>query len=366
MGSAWTFRGAAALAVVCAFAAGAAAQEDPTPEPDAPEEPAMDEAQAKAAARKLLDGGDAFLKKGDYYLKRKKPNDATAQYTRALAAYQKAYELVPNPQILFPIAIAEDKLGQYVDAARDYRRFLSQVAEPDPTLKADAEKRLEAVKVHVGVIALQVTPEGAQIAMNGEPLGVAPLPDPLFLDAGNYTLSFTADGYQPLEQTLNVEIGSESERTFELVPIEVKIEIPTEPPPPPPKVALPSPPSKLPLYLGGAVTIGLIGGATVTGILAKGRETQFKDESKSAQAREDARVQGRRLALITDGLIAGTVVAAGVMTFYYFKVYRPKVRGFHDRERAREGGAALTAIPKVQVAPWVQADGGGLIIAGEL
>ena len=39
MGSAWTFRGAAALAVVCAFAAGAAAQEEPTPDPDVPEEP---------------------------------------------------------------------------------------------------------------------------------------------------------------------------------------------------------------------------------------------------------------------------------------------------------------------------------------
>jgi tetratricopeptide (TPR) repeat protein len=162
------------------------------PAPDAP--PAMSEAEAKAAARKLLDGGDGFLKAGDKLLKRKKTADAQAQYERALAAYQKAFELVPNPQILFPVAVAHDKLGHWAEAARNYRRFLTQVAAPDPGLKAEAEKRLEAAKLNLGVVSLVVTPDGAHVTLSGTEIGVAPLADPLFLDAGEYTLAFDADG----------------------------------------------------------------------------------------------------------------------------------------------------------------------------
>ena len=173
----------------------------------------MSEAEAKAAARKLLDGGDGFLKAGDKLLKRKKTADAQAQYERALAAYQKAFELVPNPQILFPVAVAHDKLGHWAEAARNYRRFLTQVAAPDPGLKAEAEKRLEAAKLNLGVVSLVVTPDGAHVTLSGTEIGVAPLADPLFLDAGEYTLAFDADGYfkEPTVSELAADEGVSEE-----------------------------------------------------------------------------------------------------------------------------------------------------------
>ena len=346
--------------------ADAPADEAPADEPPADAPPAMTEAEAKAAARKLLDGGDGFLKAGDKLLKRKKAAEAQAQYERALAAYQKAFELVPNPQILFPVAVAHDKLGHWAEAARNYRRFLTQVAAPDPSLKAEAEKRLDAAKLNLGVVALVVTPDGARVSLSGTEIGVAPLADPLFLDAGEYTLTFDADGYQPLEQALSVEAGSESERTFELKPIAVIVE-PPRPPPPRPVIVVPPAPSKVPLYVGGAITIGLLGGATAAGILAIGRHGEFTDENGTAQAREDARVSGRRLALLTDGLIAGTIVAASVVSFYYVKVYRPKARLHRARASERANAFDEYAVaPKVRVAPWVQAGAGGLVIAGEL
>ncbi|MBK9037137.1 MAG: PEGA domain-containing protein [Myxococcales bacterium] len=367
--------GGIVMVMICA-AASLALADEPAPDagPDAdpdvvePDEaPAMDPAEAKAAARKLLDGGDAFLKKGDYFTRRKKAADAQAQYERALAAYQKAFELVPNPQILFPIAIALDKLGRTAEAARDYRRFLTQVAEPDPALKADAERRLEAAKLNVGVVSLVIVPDGTHVALSGTEIGVSPLADPLFLPAGDYTLSFTADGYQPLEQALTVETGSESERTFELNSIEIIVEPPRPPPPPKPEIIVPPAPSKVPLYIGGALTVGLLGGATAAGIMAIGRHGDFTSTDGTAQDREDARVSGRRLALVTDGLIAGTIVAAGVLSFYYVKVYRPKARVHGERARQRRETFDEYAIaPKVRLAPWVQAGGGGLVVAGDL
>ncbi len=126
--------------------------EDGGPAPDA--SPAEPDPATKAAAKKLLDGGDGFLKKGDYHKKRKRLPQAQAEFERALAAYQKAYEMVPNPKILFPIASAEERLERWVDAATHYSRFLSQAADVDAKLRAEAERRLEEVKLHIGVLSL--------------------------------------------------------------------------------------------------------------------------------------------------------------------------------------------------------------------
>lgn len=345
---------------------------DPEPPPSSTEDggggaPAVDPETAKADARKLLDGGDAFVKKGDYYAKRKKPSEAKTQYQRALAAYTKAYELVPNPKILFPIGVAEEKLGLWPVAARDLRRFLTQVPDADPTMRAEAERRLENAKLQVGVLALVVTPDDVQVSLDDVVLGTSPLPDPLYLAAGDYKLTFAADGYQPLEQAISVEVGSESERTFELVAIPIIVETPKPRPAPRPEIELPPAPRKLPLIVAGGLAVGLVAGATTAGLIAVGRQATFADTSVAYPRREDARVSGKRLALLTDGLIVGAVVAAGVASYYYLKVYRPKAKARAGKQREQRAQFdEFASGPKVLVTPWVERSAGGLVLSGSL
>ena len=332
--------------------------------PDAPPPPVEPDPATKAAAKKLLDGGDSFLKKGDYLKKRKRP--AEAEYQRALAAYTKAYELVANPKIYFPIASAEEKLERWVDAATHYRRFLTQAGTVDAKLRAEAEKRLENVKLNLGVLALGITPDGAAVMINGNPIGTSPLADPLFLAPGEYALSLTADGHKPLEQKLTIEAGSESERAFELESAAVIIEAP-RPPPPPPEIPLPPRPSRLALYAAGGLTLALFAGATTTGILAVGKQGTFNDEDASDNAREDARKSGKSMALLTDGLVLGTMVAGGVAAYYYIKVYKPRHSEYRKQLDQRENRFDEYArAPKVFVTPWVQSGGGGLVLTAPL
>src|SRR5688572_18063577 len=204
-----TFVGATSLATSLAFAQPDPEVEMPGDEPapppgdspapgdgdQPPAPPAEPDPAAKAAAKKLLDGGDGFLKKGDYYTKRKKADQAKAEYERALAAYVKAFELVPNPKIYYPMAIAEEKLEKWLEVATHFRAFLAQAPDADAKMRADAEKRLENAKMNIGVLALTITPEGAQVAIDGNVVATAPLADPLFLAPGEVTLSITADGY---------------------------------------------------------------------------------------------------------------------------------------------------------------------------
>lgn len=372
-----------ALAVLMSWASPAFAQPDEVempgdePPPDgapAPDDggsapPAEPDPATKAAAKKLLDGGDGFLKKGDAFTRRKKTAQATAEYERALAAYQKAFELVNNPKIYFPIATAEEKLGRTADAANHYRKFLAGAGDVGDKLRADAEKRLENLKLEIGVLALAVTPEGAIVSIDGNNVGTAPLTEPVFLAPGEYTLNITADGYKPLEQKLAIEAGSESERSFELESAAVIIDAPVKPPPPPEPEPAPPAPSKMMLYVAGGATLAFVAGATTTGIMAVGKQGTFKDDPESA-AGESARKSGKNLALITDGLIIGAVVAGGLTAYYYTKVYKPKQREHRQKLEDRKGGAvgrrAPASGPKVVVTPWVQADGGGLVLTGAL
>jgi hypothetical protein len=349
-----------------------------TPPPDvdgddgpAPPEPAIDPATAKAMAKKLIAGGDEFFKKGDYYVRRKKPREAAERYERALAAYSKAFELAGNPQIHYLMAQAEDKLARWVNAANHYRRFLADATDADAALHTRAAARLEAIKLQIGVLTLVVQPEGAAIALDGSPLGAAPLAEPLFLAPGEYSLSITADGYQPSEPRLIVEAGSEAERTFELEPVPaVIVDTAPPPPPPPPPPRLPPGPSRVPLILGGAATGVLWGGAAVTGIMATRRHDIFVDDTASVGRRENARTEGKNLAVVTDGLILGGAVAAAITTYYYLEVYKPKRSAWTRRNRERALGAASleprALPPKLIVAPWVEGSGAATITGWSL
>jgi tetratricopeptide (TPR) repeat protein len=344
---------------------------EPQPPPDGdqpPAPPAEPDPATKAAAKKLLDGGDGFLKKGDSYTKRKKLDKAKEEYERALAAYTKAHELVPNPKIYYPMAIAEEKLEKWVDVATHLRAFLAGVPDADPKMKADAERRLESAKLNIGVIALTIEPEGAQIAIEGNVVGTAPLADPLFLAPGEYTMTITADGHKPMEQKLAIEAGSESERTFELESAAVIVSTP-QPPPPPPEIPMPPKPSKMTLYLAGGATFLFLAGATTTGVIAVGKSGTWHDENADTDVREDARQSGKSMALLTDGLVLGTIVAGALTAYYFQKIYRPKQAEYKKKLEEREkalGNDEYARAPKVYVTPWVQAGAGGLSITGEL
>lgn len=342
--------------------------EPPVPEGDAPPDPTAEPDPAtKAAAKKLLDGGDGFLKKGERYAKRKKADQAKAEYERALAAYTKAFELVPNPKIYYPMAIAEEKLEKWVDVATHLRRFLNQAPDADAKMRADAEARLDNAKLYIGVLKLTVAPEGAQVAIDGNPVATTPLTEPIFLAPGDYTLALSADGYKPMEQPITVEAGSESERMFELESAAVIIDTPRPPPPPPAEVPMPPRPSKVMLFVAGGATLAFFAGATTTGILAVGKNGTWKDENASDTAREDARQSGKSLALLTDGLVVGTIVAGGLTAYYYTKIYKPKQAEYKKQLEEREKRFDEYArAPKVFVTPWVQAGGGGLVLTGEL
>lgn len=354
---------------------------DEEPPPDdgggAEEPPPEDEPVVRdpKMAKKLAEGAAKIVKAGDKLLKKKKVEQAHAEYARAIPAYLRSFELNPDAKILVIVAGLEEKLQLWAEARAHYVQALAETELPlDAKARAKAEAGVDNTGAYLGVVSLVILPEGATVLLDGTDIGPAPLAAPLVLKPGEYTLSISAETFLPLETKLVVDAGSESERTFELEaePVEEYVPPPYVPPPPAPEPPPPSP-SKLVLIIGAGATLAFTIGAVSTGIIAVGKHNTFTDPEATDQEIEDAQASGPTMAALTDAFTAAAVVAAGATVFYYLKIYSPKVKE-RDRlmeERAAEGGGdELTRreikrrMPKVIVAPSVQDGGGGLVVTG--
>ena len=325
-------------------------------EPEAPAPPAAQtpapEAPAKdpKLAKKWKDAGDKLIAKGDQLAKAGKP-DAKTQYDNAVTAYGKAIEAGDDPAVVLSLVVALDKAGNTGEAIKTIKKLAAT-----PNLKPDLAKKIEAkadeLSMKVGMLTLQITPEGTQISIDGEQAGEAPMTEPMILTPGTHKISLTAGGFLPKELELKIEAGSESERkiALEVAPVVAKpVEVVPEQPPPPPHG-----PSPVPLFIGGGATVGLGLIMTVTGIIAVSEHSTFTDPKTSAADREDARGSGKTFAAVTDVCLVGALAAGAFTAYWYFFRYKPQARAFAERKPEA----------KLDFAPWVQPQAGGLAVAG--
>ncbi|HEU4735329.1 MAG TPA: PEGA domain-containing protein [Kofleriaceae bacterium] len=320
------------------------------PAPPAPKDP--------RAARKWLAAAQQLMQKGSYFASRNRPEDARAQFENAVTAYRRSIEAGEDANVQLDLAFAEEKLGKLDEAFKHLRWLTARTTGVRPDVLKKANARLDELSARIGLVTLTVTPAGASVTLGGIELGAAPLPGPLVLMPGTYTLSFQADGFQPREAEVKVEPGAEIERSIELVPVQVIVE-PVKPalPGEPLLAHPPPPPSPMPLYVGAGVTAAGVVGVSVFGILAVRQHTTFTGASTSSADRRDARDRGQRFARIADLSLGTGLAAAGFTTYWYLARYRPAVV-----KPEQQHSPSVDA--KLDVIPWVQPRSGGLTVAG--
>lgn len=334
----------------------------PAQDPPASEPPAEAPAEAPAeppvvkdpkVARKWLRAATTLMTKGDQLTRQGKAEEAKTNYVNAVTAYTRAIEAGDDTSLHYNIALALEKAGDLPTAMKHLNTVLA-AADIKPDVLKKAQAKLDELLMAVGIVKLAITPDGTAVSLGGQPIGDAPLPEPLVLMPGNYLVTFEAVGFQPKDLELKVEAGSETERTIALDPVPIVTK--PQAPEPLPEIVKPEParPSLLPIYIGGGATLGLAMVATITGIMAVGKHGDYVDAT-SPVAREDARSSGKALALATDLCLVGAIGAAAFTTYWYMYRYRPEERALAERQALRS---------KVDVVPWVQSDAGGLSAVG--
>jgi hypothetical protein len=138
--------------------------------------------------------------------------DKAARYADAISEYEAAYAIAPKPDVLFNIAVDQEKLGQLAEAADTFQRYLDErdtpASDADAVTVRIAELRAKQARLHpVRREPVKITPV-EPAPTNEPPLGVVVAmpptqPQPLLSGftawhvAGSYGI---ADGSQPSER----------------------------------------------------------------------------------------------------------------------------------------------------------------------
>lgn len=157
---------------------------------------------------------------------------AKKRYDRALAAFLQAYALTKNPAILFNLGQTSLKLGDPLRALRSFEQFLKDAPNAPPDQRTRAQTGITEARRALGSIEV-TAPDGADIAVDGEPAGRAPLAAPIPATPGEHAVTITTASGAKLAN-VDVKAGMTSR---------LKLAASGPPPPPPSAVSESLPPS---------------------------------------------------------------------------------------------------------------------------
>jgi len=157
------------------------------------------------------------------------------RYEEARGAFLQAYALKRHPALLLNLAQSEIRSGHPAEAARHFAGFLREAANPSALERSEAEKGLREARSKLARIQISA-PSGAEVFVDGETVGQAPIADPVDVLPGSHTVEARL-GTKTASTTVSVVVSrlAAATVTFESAP----------PPPPAAPVAEP-PPSAAP------------------------------------------------------------------------------------------------------------------------
>jgi hypothetical protein len=340
---------ASALSSTTAGAQQPAPPAKPAAPPAAPAAPATPPTKPAAGAPAKPADPKALFASGE---KKFKAND----YNGALVDFQASQSAKADPATLRYIALCQDNLQQFADAAASYEKF---IAENPPKMKdqvEEAKKRLEAIKAMPGKVHVETNPPGASIVLDGAQTPYEKVtPTDIELAAGKHTLLIGAEGYENTTKEIEVGYASKQDVSAELMkkeapppPPPVAAEQPAppaEPPPAPP----PEPRSKVPAYVTGAVAIVAAGVGTGFGIKALSQSDDFEKNPTTKKADD-----GENNALIAD-MMFGIAITFGVTSAVLFLSNDAPASAKASQPKTAKAPKKVTVTPT----PYVTSHGGG-------
>ncbi len=171
--------------------------------------PSPDERDRQESMLHFNAGNDAFS--------RGETHEAYREYLAAWRLY-RAFDVACN------LGRAEAELGKLSDAATHLAYCLDNFsASPQPELRAARLKYRElyrTVTAQVSKLEIEVEPDGAQVFMDGQKIGVAPLGRSLYVVPGQHSIQAHLPGYRDLERPVPATAGETRELRLSLVPLE--------------------------------------------------------------------------------------------------------------------------------------------------
>jgi hypothetical protein len=254
-------------------------------------------------------------------------------FRAALIEFNRAYELVPNPAVLYNVGQSYYQLRDYAGALTTLERYLRENGDRVAAdRRAQVDRELQELRSRVAHVSLSCNVDGAELALDDVALDRTAR-QPVLVGAGRHKLTATRRGYVTAIRVVDVAGGDE---------VDVRLDL-TRIPRDAPQAARPSP-NYLPAGIAAAFGVAGVTVGAIFGMEAVGNQSTLQGECNGSRvcppsARDSVDAFSRNTTISTIAFSAGGVglVAAG-----YFLLTAP--RG----EAPPPSGAAAAA-----VSPWI-------------
>lgn len=300
-------------------------------------------AQGAPSAAQQADAGAAALDRSRELFQRANKLYDEGKYPQAEALYLQAWHLKKSYDLAGNLGNLEADMNK-PRAAAEYLSFAVREfpAGGRPTLRDALLKRLGEVQKLVGSLRLSVNKPGAQVTLDGKPVGLSPLPHELYVEPGTHSVEAHLEGYPPLTLTVTVHKGKAAQVALDLIP--------------------PAGPSKVVIGVGAGIAgAGVIAGAVLLGIGASkgGTVSSLQDKIKQAGGCANATAAGDCADLRSAGSSKATLSNAGLWT-----LVGGGVVGVGTLIYGLAGGGSRAPKSAMTFTPIVTAGGGGLVVGG--
>jgi hypothetical protein len=255
----------------------------------------------------------------------------------ALSSFRAAYDKYPNYKVLYNIGKVCARMGDAPCAVRYYEQYLRDGDRDVPKARRkEVEAEIRAMSRTLAMVTVRSNLTGGEVTVDDQSMGKIPLGAPLPLRGGEHKIVVSKDGAKA-ERTVTVVAGESAS-----IVVDGDKEKPSAaaPPPPPPKEEpkdkdkdddKPEPigpslrreeePRAFPV-VPWAVT-GVLAGATIlTGVLTATSYSSYQDKKEEFPVSRDdldsSQGTARDLFILTSVLGAGTLISAGIATYFTF------------------------------------------------
>lgn len=129
------------------------------------------------------------------------------RYPAALAAYEKAQSIAPDPALLYNAGRALEAMGRFPEALEKIEAF-------DRTAPRELKARVPALaaliaelQAHVSRLTIVCNVDGARVLVRNSVIGKTPLQAPVALASGKATIEIDADGHFPFMREIELPGG---------------------------------------------------------------------------------------------------------------------------------------------------------------
>lgn len=129
-------------------------------------------------------------------------------YTNASARFKQAYDESKDPRLLWNMAACQKALRHYSEVQTLVNQYVTLggglLTDTD---KREAEQLLSVIDTLVAPLKIEIAEPGAQVSIDGNPVGTTPFDKPVMVDMGLHRVKITKQDFADYEQDITVTAG---------------------------------------------------------------------------------------------------------------------------------------------------------------